>query len=136
MLTEAVCLDWIGDQSFILRDRSGFPLVMTEPVGVNAADLLPLSLIGCSVYDIVAILRKQRQQLASLRVTANSVQDDEPPWRFREIHIVYEFTGHDLNEAHIERAIVLSESKYCAVYATLRDAVKISSDYHITDTAE
>jgi len=131
MTSHTVCLDWIRDQSFLMRDRNGFPIVMDQPSGANAADLLPLSLIGCTVYDVVAILRKQRQQLTALRVSATSVQDDEPPWRFRSIRIRYTFTGRGLKEALVKRAIELSETRYCAVYATLRDAVEIVSEYEI-----
>ena len=131
MSTETVRIDWIRDQLFLMRDRFGFPIVMTQPSGVNAADLLPLSVIGCAVWDIISILQKQQQRINDLQVTADSVRDDEPPWRFREIHIHYKFTGRDLNEVFIKRAIELSETKYCSTHATLRDTVEIFSDYEI-----
>jgi putative redox protein len=114
-----------------MRDRFGFPIVMAQPSGVNAADLLPLSVIGCSVWDILAILQKQRQQITDLQVTAESVRDDEPPWIFREIRIHYQFTGHALNEVYIKRAIELTETKYCSTFATLRQVVEIVSDYEV-----
>lgn len=133
MASQTVRIDWIHDHLFLMRDGSGFPIVMTQPLGVNAADLLPLSLIGCSVWDIITILQKQRQQVTSLQVTAESQRDDEPPWRFRKIHILYKFTGHNLNASAVERAIELSETKYCAVHATLRDVVELSSHYEIVN---
>jgi putative redox protein len=131
MATESVNIEWVRDQLFLMRDRSGFPIVMTQPLGVNGADLLPLSLIGCAAWDVVSILRRQRQQITGLEVKADSVQDDEPPWRFRKIHVTYRFTGRNLKEDRIKRAIELSETKYCSIYATLRDAVEISSEYEI-----
>jgi putative redox protein len=131
MATETVRIDWIRDQTFLMKDRFGFPIVMAQPSGVNAADLLPLSVIGCSIWDIVAILQKQRQQLINVQVTADSVREDEPPWRFRKIHIRYTFTGPDLNEEFIRRAIELTEQKYCSTYATLREVVEIASEYEI-----
>jgi len=131
MSTETVRIDWVRDQLFLMRDRFDFPIVMTQPSGVNAADLLPLSLIGCAVWDIIAILKKQRQQLTDLHVTAESARDDEPPWRFRKIHVRYIFSGTNLNEMFIKRAIDLIASRYCSTYATLRDAVEIISDYEI-----
>ena len=75
MPSETVQLDWISDQSFLLRDRSGFPVIMTQPMGVNGADLLPLSLIGCAAWDLIAILQKQRQQVSGLQVIAESERD-------------------------------------------------------------
>ena len=133
MATETVRVDWVNDQLFLLRDRHGFPVVMTESQGVSGADLLPLSLIGCSVWDVVAILQKQRQQISGVEVTAESVQDEDPPWRFRSIHIHYRIKGHGVSEGLVRRAIELSETKYCSVYATLRDAVEIASDFEIVN---
>ena len=133
MPIETVRADWIEDQVFLLRDHFGFPVVMTHPMGVSGADLLPMSLIGCSVWDVIAILRKQRQQVTKLEVSADSVRDDEPPWRFREIHILYKITGRALNPERVRRAIDLAEQKYCGVYATLRDVVEITSRFEIIE---
>lgn len=133
MPAETVRADWIDDQAFLLRDRAGFPILMTQPMGVNGADLLPLSLIGCAVWDVIAILKKQRQQVTRLEVTAESQRDDEPPWRFRKIHICYRLAGRKLNPEFVRRAIELSETKYCSIYATLRDAVEITNKFEITE---
>ena len=134
MANETVRIDWIRDQLFLMRDRFDFPIVMTQPSGVNAADLLPLSIIGCSIWDIVAILQKQRRQLSDVQVIAESIREEEPPWRFRKIHIRYLFTGRDLQEADVQRAIELTENKYCSTYATLRQAVELTSEYEIRNS--
>jgi putative redox protein len=136
MPTETVRVEWIHDQVFLMNDHFGFPIVMTQPSGVNGADLLPLSVIGCAIWDVLAILRKQRQQITSLQVAADSVRDSDPPWRFRKIRILYRLGGRDLDEARIKRAIELTESKYCSTLATLRDAVEITSEYEIVDERE
>ena len=133
MPTETVRVDWIEDQVFLLRDRGGFPIVMTQPNGVNGADLLPLSLIGCAVWDVVLILRKQRQQVTGVAVSATSERDDEPPWKFKRIRITYTLTGRGLSAELARRAIELSEEKYCAIYATLRDVVEITSEFVLVE---
>jgi putative redox protein len=133
MPTETVHVDWIKDEEFLLRDRAGFPIVMTQPNGVNGADLLPLSLIGCAVWDVVAILRKQRQHVTGVAVSATSDRDDQPPWQFRRIRITYTLTGHALNAELVRRAITLSEEKYCAIYATLRSVVEITSEFVLVE---
>ncbi len=130
---ETVKLDWAGDQVFLLRDRNDFPIVMTQPHGANGADLLPLSVIGCSAWDIVGILRKQRQQLTGVQVIANSEQEEDPPWRFKSIHIVYRFTGRNLDAGQVRLAIELTETKYCSTYATLREVVGITSLFEIVE---
>ena len=133
MPKETVHAEWTGEMTFLLKDRSDFPIVMTQPMGVNGADLLPLSVIGCVSWDIIAILKKQRQQITSFRVAAESERDEDPPWRFKRIHIRYSFSGRDLNPQQVQRAIELSEARYCSTFATLRQAVEITSDYEISN---
>lgn len=131
MATETVSVEWLGEQMFLLKDRHGFPIVMTQPGGVNGADLLPLSLIGCSVWDVVAILRKQRQEISAVFVSAESQRDDQPPWRFRKITIRYRIHGRGLDRQRILKTVELSQSKYCSTYATLREALEIVHEIEI-----
>lgn len=135
MPDEVVSVDWMRDQVFLLQDRAGFTIVMTQPDGVNGADLLPLGLIGCAAWDIVSILRKQRQGLSAFRVTATSRRDEEGPWRFRQIRIRYLVQGSNINEALLKQAIALTERKYCSIYATLRDCVELVSEYEVAGSS-
>ena len=130
---ETVQVDWIGEQQFLLKDHAGFPILMTQPDGVSGADLLPLSLIGCAAWDVMAILKKQRQQVTHFQVTAESERDPLPPWRFRRIHILYQLTGKNINPEWVRRAIDLAETRYCSIYATLREAVEIVSEFDIVE---
>ena len=130
MRTEKVTAEWLADQAFLLKDHQGFPIVMAQPMGVLGADLLPLSLIGCAGWDVMSILRKQKQPVLRCEVEAESERDEEPPWRFRRIRVLYKIWGGVDPEA-LERAIRLTEEKYCSVFVTLRDAVEIQSRYEI-----
>ena len=121
---------------FILRDRHDFPVVMTQPWGVNGADMLPMSLVGCALWDIMAILAKQRQQVTAASGWAESVREPEPPWRYQRIHIHYRFVGANLKRAQLQRAITLSETKYCSIYATLAAAIQIESDFEIVEDSD
>lgn len=133
MATETVSVEWLGKQVFLLKDRRGFPIVMTQPGGVNGADLLPLSVIGCAVWDVAAILRKQRQKVSALTVSAESQRDEDPPWRFRKITLHYQIRGRDLDRKRIERAVELSQEQYCSTYATLSTAVEIATRIEILE---
>ncbi|MEA2520936.1 MAG: putative redox protein [Actinomycetota bacterium] len=98
--------------------------------GAKPSDLLPLSLAACTAYDTVVILKKQRQDLQSLEVEIATVQDHDPPWAFRSIHMRFVLTGVvDLVKA--EKAVGLAESKYCAVAATLRSVVDLSHSVEV-----
>ena len=128
MPVETVSANWIDGQVFLLRDHNDFPLIMTQPGGVNGADLLPLSLIGCAAWDVISILKKQRQSISGFAVTAASEREGEAPWKFTRITITYRLAGRDLDEAAIRRAIELAEKKYCSIYATLQPVVELTSE--------
>ena len=136
MASEKVSAEWVHDQTFLLHDRHGFPIVESQPHGVVASDLLPLSLIGCSIYDVTSILRKQKQDIKRLEVEAFSEQDDEPPWCFRRIRVQYRIWGQGIKREAVERAIRLTEEKYCSVFATLKSALEIVSEYEILSEQE
>src|SRR5215212_4904415 len=93
--------------------------------GSKPADLLPLSLAACTAYDVVEILRKQRQDLRGLEAVITSTQDDDPPWTFRAIDVQWIVTGN-VAPHKAERAVEIAEGKYCAAAATLRDVVDLS----------
>ncbi len=134
MTTNSVSLDWAKHETYILYDRAGFPIVMADPPGgVNGADLLPLSLIGCSAWDIMSLLRQEGQQVSRLHVSAESVQDDDPPWRFRRIRVHYTFSGKGLEAAKVRQAMRESETRLCSIYITLRDSVELQTDFDITE---
>ena len=70
-------------------------------------------------------------QLSKLGIKVSGEQAPTPPWVFEKFHIHYEVAGVDVREKDVERAITLSEEKYCSVSATLRGAAKITWDYEI-----
>ena len=98
--------------------------------GMKPSDLLLLAAASCSAYDVVGILKKQREPLQTLEVVCNGEQGEEPPYAFSEIHLHYRVFGK-VDEKKLERAIMLSEDKYCSVINSLKSGVKISSDYEI-----
>jgi putative redox protein len=81
--------------------------------------------------DVVNILQKKRVKLSGMRVKVKAEQAPLPPWAFEKIHIHFEVTGSDITEKDIERAITLSEEKYCSVSATIKAKAKITWDYAI-----
>lgn len=139
-----IALHWAGHDStlFVTRDSFGHMVVAgswpkdgeedwVEWKGVKPSDLLVMALVSCSGYDVVTILRRQRQELTDLRITADANQASEPPYQFTDIHLHYVVTGRDLDPAKVERAIKLSEEKYCSVAATIRGVAKITNSFEV-----
>ena len=131
MATKIVYLNWNPEQEFILKDNNDHQIIMKN--NVSASNMLSMALIGCASQDIVSILGKQKQDLHELKVTAEATQDEDPPWRFRKIHIHYQVIGKGIDSEKVGKAILLSEEKYCSVYATLRDAIEITHDFEIVE---
>jgi putative redox protein len=133
MASDTVQLNWNPEEQFVLSDKENFKIKMKRPGGVKPSDMLAMALIGCSSVDVVEILQKQRQDLRELKVTAESTQDETPPWRFRKIHIHYQAVGKAIDLEKLGKAIKISEEKYCSIYATLKDAIEITHDYEVVE---
>lgn len=98
--------------------------------GVTPMEMLATALGGCTAMDVASILVKMRQPLEAFTVEVSGERAEEHPKRFTSLEVVYRFKG-DLDEQKVERAITLSEERYCSVEATLRPAVPITSRYVI-----
>ena len=140
-----LAMQWTGDaqsQMFIGRDSYGHVTVAgswpnnddenwVEWKALKPSDLLVLSLMACSGYDVVMILKRQRENMTGLHISADATQASEPPYQFTHIHLHYDVSGIDLDPDKVARAITLSEEKYCSVAATLRGSVEISHSYNV-----
>jgi putative redox protein len=96
-------------------------------------EMMLTSLAGCSGVDVVGILRKQRQEVTGIDVRVTGVQEPDPPWTWEEIRLEYVVTGRGISAAAVERAIHLSETKFCSVGATLGGRATISSTFRIVE---
>jgi putative redox protein len=128
---------WIQDFQFVGSDSTNHSVIMSKPgedsIGMKPSELLLVALAGCTSVDVVNILRKKRLNLRGLRVHVRGEQAPLPPWAFEKFHIHFEVTGKDISEKDVERAITLSEEKYCSVSATLKAKAKITWDYEIVE---
>lgn len=134
-----LALKWTGQDSqmFMARDSFGHVVMAgswpkdddeswTEWKALKPSDLLVISLLSCSAYDVVMILKRQRQALTDLYVSAEAEQASEAPYQFTHIHLHYTVTGSNLDENKVARAVQLSEEKYCSVAATIRGVTKLT----------
>ena len=98
--------------------------------GVTPMELLATALASCTAMDVASILGKMRQPLEAFSVEVSGERAEEHPRRFTSLEVVYHLKG-DLDERKVERAIELSEERYCSVEATLRPSLPITSGYVI-----
>ena len=93
-------------------------------------ELVILGLIGCTGVDVASILERMREPVRGLEVTATYERSETHPKVFTKIHLTYLLQG-ELDGKKVQRAIDLSESKYCSVSAMLAGAVDITHEFVI-----
>jgi putative redox protein len=99
--------------------------------GPSPVVLVLNALGGCRAMDIVSILQKMRRTITSLTLEIEGERREEYPRIFTHIHIFYKLISPDATEQELERAIRLSEEKYCSVSGMLRPAVKITTNHEL-----
>lgn len=129
---------WVEGLQFVGRDDRGHGFVIdTTPdvgglnQGVTPGKLLLLALAGCTGMDVISILKKKQQKVTSFEVAVWGEQAPDYPRKFVKIHVEYRVKGEGIDPEAVERAIQLSEEKYCLVRATLIPQVEISHSYVI-----
>lgn len=122
---------------------SGHWVAMDGPVDLGGSDagtrpkeLLLVALGGCTGADVVSILQKKRVKLAGFEIKLKAEVAEEHPQVFTKIHLEYLFYGENLAPKDLERAIELSQTKYCSVTAMLKKAVEITYSYKVLASAE
>lgn len=99
-----------------------------ENLGPSPKALTLVSLAGCTAMDVISILSKKKATPELFEVHADAVIARDHPQRIEEITITYTVNGAAPQlEEKVKRAVYLSITKYCGVYATLAPAVKLCS---------
>jgi putative redox protein len=102
-------------------------------LGPRPKPLLLAAMSGCSGMDTVSILKKMRITDYKLQINMEAEQSDEHPKIYQAIRMTFEFTGIDLPQEKVINAVELSINKYCAVYAMLKFAAKITTKIKINN---
>jgi putative redox protein len=125
---------------FTATTPSGFELKLDSRVGAatplsapSPMEVLLVSLGGCTGMDIISILRKMRQEVSSYELRLSHTRAEEHPRVYTTISLRHILRGRGIAEANVQRAIELSMTRYCPVFAMLHGGVEIREWYEITD---
>ncbi|MBN1920569.1 MAG: OsmC family protein [Anaerolineae bacterium] len=132
---------WIGPALRLTGEANDGPAIIIDgvrpPTGTHSGpapmELILLSVAGCSGMDVISILSKKRQPFTGMQVNVTAEQADKHPMIYTHIHLEYVLYGQGLSGEAVERAIGLSEEKYCSVMAMLRPTVKITHSYRVVE---
>jgi putative redox protein len=120
-------------RQFVAESGTGHALVMDDAqghTGPKPIELALLALGGCTGFDVIGILRKKRQTVTRYEIELHAEQNSEPPSYFTRVEIKHRLWGRIEPEA-VQRAIELSEAKYCAVGAMISKTAKIEATFEI-----
>ena len=130
-----------GDLRFTARTASGFEIGIDSPAGGGALagpspmELQLVALGGCTAMDTISILRKMRQDVTGYDVKLTNTRAPEHPKRYTSIELTHVVRGRNLSEANVRRAIELTMTRYCPVFAMLNPTVAITERYELVDEA-
>ena len=131
---QTATVKWIAGEEFIANLPSGHSVSFDADRKHNSApgpmEMLLGALGACTSVDVVMILAKKRQRLASLEVVITGERASEPPAVWTKIEMVYRLAG-DLEDKAVRDAIELSQSKYCSVATMLRKTAEITYRFEI-----
>jgi len=137
---DSVTVRWNGKRQFVGWDAAGHGVVMDstpehngEGTGARPIEVFLYALAGCTGMDVVGILEKQRQRLTDFELHVQAEQREEYPRYYPRITVEYVLTGFGLSESAVERALQLSQEKYCPVRQMLGPQVQIETSYRIVE---
>lgn len=134
---QSVKTEWKGDMKFEAEVTEHKIIMDTTPEfggheeGPRPKPLVLASLAGCTGMDVISILKKMKVNLDGFRLICEADVADEHPKVYTNINLIYEFKGKDLDRAKLEKAVSLSQERYCGVSAMLRKNCPISYEIKI-----
>ncbi len=129
--------------SFTVQCGSGHTVVLDaaeqgggQNTGFRPMEMLLVGLAGCTGMDVISILRKKWQQVTHYEVHVTGTRAEEHPMVFVEITVEHIVTGRAIQPEAVERAIELSEKRYCGAGAMLGKVAHLTHTYRVIEATE
>ena len=127
-------LKWIEGWQFVARAGEGPAVVIDghKPRGgPSPMEMVLMGVAGCTAIDVILVMEKKRVNVTDFQVNISGARADDHPRRYTHIQIEYVLTGTGIRERDVERAIQLSEEKYCSAMGSLN--ANFEHSYRIVD---
>lgn len=139
MAKEQVRVNWLENMAFE-AEVNGHKILLDAAVPVGGKNrgprpkpLMLVALAGCTGMDVVSILKKMRVEPDDFNVIVEGDLTGEHPKQFYKMNVIYEFKGKGLPLEKLQKAVNLSEERYCGVSAMYKKAIEITSEIRITE---
>ena len=137
MASHEINAKWEKKMSFS-TEVSGHKLILDADESVGGEDNGPrpkpfmlVALAGCTGMDVISILKKMQIEPSYFNVKVSGELTEEFPKYYHTMHIVYEFKGDNLPLDKLQKAVDLSQEKYCGVSALYKKAIHITSEIKV-----
>lgn len=138
-MEETVKLHKEEDLSFNIEiDGHNFKIDTAEEFGGKSRGPRPKNLMlaalgGCTGMDVAAILKKMKIPYEDLQVSVTGVLNETLPKHFNSMHITYIVKGSNIDRSKVERAVELSQEKYCGVTHNYKYSIEITHEIIIEE---
>ncbi len=130
---------WVENAMFLAQSGSGHSVLMDGPpeaggqnLGIRPMEMVLLGTGGCSLFDVVSILKKSRQPVVDCEVQLSADRAETVPKVFTKINMHFIITAKvGIKEAQVARAVMLSAEKYCSASIMLAHSVEITHSHEI-----
>lgn len=133
-------IKWVEGVSFLGETESNHAVLMDGPadaggrnLGPRPMEMLLLGTGGCTAFDVVTILKKQRQAITDCVAEIDADRAETDPKVYTRIHIHFIVSGKNLKPEQVERAIKLSADKYCSASIMMAKTAEITHDFEIIE---
>jgi len=136
IMTVEAKVTWVENRRFMGHASSGHAIVVdgsTDKLGPSPMELVLIGLVGCSAFDVINILEKKKQVVASFDVIAQAERAVDHPRVYTAINIEFVVRGQAIKVKAVEDAIQLSMEKYCSVAGMLNKTAHITTSYRIEE---
>jgi putative redox protein len=99
-------------------------------IGTRPKILMLASLAGCTGLDVVSILKKMRVDFSDLSIKVDGRLTETEPKVYDEVVVHYTIKVDKMDESKVEKAVNLSQEKYCGVTKMFEAFAKVSSKIH------
>ena len=134
-----ISADWVKNIAFdaqinehVVRMDSGSP--EGTNTGPSPKRMLLASLIVCTGMDVASLMKKMKVDFSAFRMEGYAPITNEHPKTFESVHLRYIVTGAEIDRAKVEKAIHLSQEKYCGVSAMIRKHCPIEWELEILNS--
>lgn len=131
-MADKISLKWVDGMAFD-GEVNGHTLRIDANESVGGRDtgprpkaLMLLALAGCTAMDVVSILNKMRMEYDDFSVDVESNKTEEHPVVYTDFKIVYKFKGNNLDREKIDKAVSLSQERYCGVSAMYKHIAPVT----------